>query len=375
MKIRPDTALGGLYVHCRSSREVDALEALLQRHDLLAPACMTKTRLKRSTGAHVTLEASVAQTWTPQHDTLQLTATLGLDTHRWVEDLEREILVALLASPIPFDFPSCDELLAAIRIRRNIVLEGRSTALNFHTDEADRPTDLWNYDDDLGFTVRPGCSLIKALKKATQPTLSGRMYAFSCYRATEYVILLGLAEELAETHPALYFQLQRQCQTRVIRSGQFHDVFLREYGTQDTPLPAHYYVPGDRVWFRNPDEYSSDVIGFEGSWVLYLGGGQFTNFWTCDQPYTLQAKCLEIHHWRDGVYRRDDGVLAMDESRVAEHVQRTLTDPEATSRVLTDMMRLREAKGCYGNGGCIDTTRESLKWVCPGTSDLVLPMR
>jgi hypothetical protein len=41
---------------------------------------------------------------------------------------------------------------------------------------------------------------------------------------------------------------------------------LREHGTVESPLPARWFVPGDRVWFRNPDERSADAEGFEGSW-------------------------------------------------------------------------------------------------------------
>jgi len=57
--------------------------------------------------------------------------------------------------------------------------------------------------------------------------------------------MLGIAQELASCNPPLLELLQQQCETRIIRSGQFHDVFLHEYGSQDQPLPTHYYVPGD----------------------------------------------------------------------------------------------------------------------------------
>src|SRR3546814_17994260 len=77
--------------------------------------------------------------------------------------------------------------------------------------------------------------------------------------------------------------LQRQWETRAIMSGQFHDVFLHEFGSMTEPLPPKYYIPGDRLWFRNPDEHSSNVEGYEGSWVFYVGDGLFTNFWKRDQ--------------------------------------------------------------------------------------------
>ena len=121
------------------------------------------------------------------------------------------------------------------------------------------------------------------------------MYAFSCNRATEYVILLAIAEEARTSHPELLCQLQAQWEKKAISFEQFQDVFLNELGALEQPLPMHYYVPGDRVWFRNPDSHSSDVRGFEGSWVFYLGGGMFVNFWKRDQPFNLLSKCCLLY--------------------------------------------------------------------------------
>src|SRR5690606_16260938 len=157
---------------------------------------------------------------------------------------------------------------------------------------------FWRYAETSGFTLKEGVSLIEALRLTTQPDRSNRLYSFSCYRATEYVILLAVAQELEASNPAQLAQLQRQWETRAIMSGQFHDVFLRELGSCSDPLPPMYYVPGDRLWFRNPDGHSSNVEGYEGSWVFYLGDGLFTNFWKRDQPFTVTTKCVELFHWR-----------------------------------------------------------------------------
>lgn len=319
------------------------------------------------------LRPDLIEQWLPDHDTTGLAARLKLDTTASTDDLEREILIAMLASPAAFTFPSTAELAAHVRIRRNIVQAGRKTALAFHTTEVDRPEDCWTYSDDNGFTVRPGHALISALQKATQPDASGRLYSFSCYRATEYVILLAIAEELQQCNPPLLAALQQRWERRAIMSGRFHDVFLREYGTMDEPLPPRYYVPGDRLWFRNPDEHSSDVSGYEGSWVFYVGGGLFTNFWKRELPFTLTAKCVEIYHWRHATYTDTEGELRINEAIVEARVKATLADPDETRRVLALMMRWREPKGVYAEGGCIDTSREGPRWVCPGTSDVVLP--
>jgi len=150
-------------------------------------------------------------------------------------------------------------------------------------------------------------------------------------------------------------------------------VFLREYGSMAQPLPATYYVPGDRLWFRNPDSHSSDVEGFEGSWVFYLGGGYFNNFWKHRQPFTFVTKCIEIYHWRHGVYYDQQGVLRMNEDIVEERVRDTFANPVEKARILERMMRMRDPQGVYAEGGCIDSTRECVRWICSGTSDIEIP--
>ncbi|MHB8847411.1 MAG: hypothetical protein ACYC43_03105 [Burkholderiales bacterium] len=308
-------------------------------------------------------------------DTLQLTRQFGLDTRLNPDDLEREIILAMLLAPVAFVFPGYEELAAAVRMRKNIVIAGRNTTLAFDTEEAERPAEFWTYGEESGFTVKPGKSLIEALQKATQPENPGEIYSFSCYRATEYVILLGIAQELATTNPELLQQLQRQWQRQAIMSGRFHDVFLYEYGSAAEPLPPKYYVPGDRLWFRNPDEKSSDVMGYEGSWVLYLGGGLFTNFWKRAEPYTLTSKCLELYHWRNAVYPDEFGKLQIDESVVEARIEQTFKTPGEVERILGIMLRFRDEQGVYAEGGCIDTSREYPRWVCPAAATICLPER
>lgn len=319
------------------------------------------------------LAAPLATAWMPDFDTLGLSARLSLDGERRPEDLEREIFIALLGSPLVFAYPSADELMAAVRMRRRIVEAARRTVLAFDTAAAERPEQHWTYVDGSGFVVLPGKPLIEALVLATQPAVSGRLYSFSCYRATEYVILLAIAQEAEQVNPALLSALQAQWEERPIMSGRFHDVFLHEFGTNDAPLPPRYYIPGDRLWFRNPDSHSSDVSGFEGSWVFYLGGGLFTNFWKPGRHFTLEDKCLEIYHWRHGVRIDAEGEPRMNEPLVDELVARSKADPEEAARIVAQMSRLRDPKGVNADGGCIDTTRECPRAVCPETADIRLP--
>jgi hypothetical protein len=119
-----------------------------------------------------------------------------------------------------------------------------------------------------------------------------------------------------------------------------------------------YYVPGDRLWFRNPDPHSSDASGFEGSWLIYMGGGLFSNFWVRNQPFTIESKCLEVYHWRHSTYVDAEGELRIDERKAGAMTRETERDPEASREILERMMRLRDPAGVYAHGGCIDSTRE-----------------
>lgn len=328
----------------------------------------------RGPWARLWLKPDSVLAWAPGHNTLELSTQLKLDTAGRRQDLQLEIMVAMLMGPVAFEFPSLDELESAIRIRLNIVQAARKTTLDFQTEEAERPEDCWAYDEDRGFYLLPGVSLIEALTKATQPEVSGRLYSFSCYRATEYVTALGIAQELASCNPAMYQHLQSLWRQRAIMSQEFHDVFLREQGSMEQPLPPLFYVPGDRIWFRNPDEASADATGFEGSWVMYLGGGLFTNFWEQRKQYTLIEKCVEIYHWRHGLYQDAKGEACIDEERIKPMIAATLAQPQELSRIMALMTRYREPRGVYTDaGGCVDATREFARWVRPGTSDMLLP--
>lgn len=287
--------------------------------------------------------------------------------------LEKEVLLAMLSGPLVFPYPTVGEWLAAMAIRCNIATAAAKTRLAFDTESAERPEAFFRYIEDRGFCLQPGVSLMAALEQATRPDISGALYSFSCYRATEYILLLAMVTEMARSNPRLLDELTRLWQSRAIMSGEFHEVFLVEYGSIEEPLPPNYFIPGDRVWFRNPDERSADVTGYEGSWVFYLGNGEFSNFWKEGQPYTMQHKCLELFHWRHGFHLDDDGEPRINEDEVEARVTASLNDPDELKSIMATMSRHREPRGVYRDGGCIDVSRECARRICAGTTDIVLP--
>ncbi len=366
----------GIQIECATEQELDLscrkLQQQFSAHSINQHVHKALFRENDRHSACFSLNSQWLDTYTRDYDTLRLCQQLNFDSYSKPADLDKEILLAMLMAPLAFKFPSHAELAAVVQMRKNIVYAARKTTLDFQTTEAERPGEYWTFDEETGFTLLPGKPLITALKKATQPDESGKLYSFACYRATEYVILLGIAQELERINPQLFGTLQKQWEEEAIMSGRFHEVFLREYGSMEAPLPPKYYVPGDRLWFRNPDEHSSNVTGYEGSWVFYLGDGLFTNFWKSDAHYTLTSKCLEIYHWRHATYLDQTGELKINEGIVEERVRSSMQNPAEVENILQIMLRYREPQGVYDKGGCIDATREYPRYICPDTTDMVI---
>lgn len=291
-------------------------------------------------------------------DTLSLRPDPGAEERQAPMAIMREILMTMLAAPVPLVFDHIMQFESHVRIRINIVMAAKKTALSFETTTAERPAAYWQATQDRGYVLREGVSLEDAIIATTQPEVTGKRYGFSCYRATEYLLLLGIAQEAKWVAPDYLAQIEQQCRQEVLRSDPFHLAYACEYGTMANPVPPLYYVPGDRVWFKNPDSRSSDVTGFEGSWVFYLGQGRFSNFWRRDQPFDLLSKCLEIYHWRHAVVTGADGAMAIDEGLVDQLVSQSRRDPGEWSRIMALMMAYRDPGGVYAQGGCIDSTRE-----------------
>lgn len=315
---------------------------------------------------HCRLHDAVAERLTPQHDTHHWAERQTPDERRRAvslseaQHLQRDLWVSLLCAPVPLTWTNWPALESALRVRTTLSQRARTSAMDFQTETAHRPASHWRDEEELGFVLQPGADLVQALLLATQPALSGEVYAFSCYRATEHLVLLALATEAQAHAPQAYARLLAQWSERPLKAWSFQTAYLQEIGGPDDPLPLTWFVPGDRYWFRNPDVASAAVEGYEGSWVIYLGRGEFSNFWQSDQPYTLDRKLVELHHWRHGLVHDAKGLARIDEDRVSVLTQQTLQDAQAVAAIRADLFRLRDPLDVDGGpGGAMDGARDA----------------
>lgn len=341
----------------RQSIHTDALWQLFNRHGL--SHIVDWHSLEGGDVLQVCLKEDWLVRWLPDKDTARIQVSPEYRQSPPALRPLTEILICMLANPFPTEFTSLDELTMHLEMRAEIAQAAAKTEMNFHTEAIHRPTQFWSYDEDKGFTLKAGQDLVEALEFTTQPALSGERFSFSCYRATEYVILLGISKVLRQKRPKHYTELLQQWNIEPLQSSRFHEHFLLESGSLDTPFPMRFYTPGDRVWFKNPDLPSSDVAGYEGSWVIYLGQGKFTNFWNKQQPFSLMTKCVEVYHWRDGLSSNAVGMATIDETLVAQEVAKTLQNQDRLALIADNMMRYRDPAGVYAQGGCIDASREA----------------
>ena len=299
----------------------------------------------------------------PDFDTASINTFLRTRQSDLEQTLISEIILAMALSPTLMVFESEQELKSNLRMRYSVVKLASRTELNFDTSSITRPQAYWIYTKENGFLLRQGVSLADGLERALCPDVSGFTYAFSCQRASEYLILYAVVCELQKVNKIGLNEVEQQWRKRALTGDDFLFRFLVERGTRENPMPMRYYIPGDRIWFKNPDDHSSDIEGFEGSWVIYLGSGRFCNLWDCQSPYTLEEKCLEIFYWSQSTAVNDSGVLFMNEDLVKEQVNKALNDPALSRSILEKMMVYRDPTGVYADGGCIDLSRDSFSSV------------
>lgn len=291
----------------------------------------------------------------PDYNTLDLRKNMKLyNINKDDEDynLTVEIVLCLLNTPIIFTFDSFDDFIDMIDIRKIIVKYGYLTHVKFDTGTNTKVNVDYFKDNDEDVILLENKSLLEGIKKSI--ISKDKLYNYSCYRITEFLLLLGLLE--VNSNKPICQQIESIWRRKAIKSKLFHDTFLYEYGTKENPIPIKYYIPGDRIWFRNPDDKSSDIIGYEGTWVVYLNDGLFCDFWkdggNINHQHTLEDIIITIYNWRNSIIKKNDE-FSIDDKFVQQLNKNINNNPDIKNNIIKSMYKY------YTDGGCIDKTRET----------------
>jgi hypothetical protein len=266
------------------------------------------------------------------------------------DDITIEILLCLLNSPIIHEFNNFNELESEINIRKNIVKYGYLSHVYFDTKSSSRSSEYFD-----GVSLLPDKSLIDGIKNNLLPSISGNLYDFSCRRVTEQLILLGILIEAERIKPKLVNEIENEWRSGPLKSKVFEKVFITNYGSKFNTIPNRFYIPGDRIWFKNPDQASSDIEGYEGTWTVYLNNGLFADFWKDngikDNQYTFEDILIQIYNWRDSI-KIVNGKNDID----SEIVQ--MLNTIANNNTIIKSNIINKMNKYHNIGGCIDMSRD-----------------
>ena len=288
----------------------------------------------------------------PDYNTLDLRKKMKLyNITKDDEDynLTVEILLCLLNTPVIFTFDSFDEFIDMIDIRKIIVKYGYLTHVNFDTGKETKVNVEYFQANDEDIILLENKSLLEGIKKSIIP--KDKLYNYSCSRITEFLLLLGLLE--VNSNNPICQQIESIWRRKAIKSDLFRYTFLYEYGTKENPIPMKYYIPGDRIWFRNPDDKSSYIMGYEGTWVVYLNDGLFCDFWKdggdVSHQHTLEDIIITIYNWRHSIINSSIDESSIDDKFVQQLNKNINNNPDIKNNIIKSMYKY----------GCMDKTRET----------------
>jgi hypothetical protein len=292
--------------------------------------------------------------------------------------LDIEIILSLLGSSIHFVYDSLDDLLSEISIRRNISYYASKTYVSLNTNDdiiIKRPEEYFK-NNDTDIILLEDASLIDGIIYSLLPELSNNLYEFSCKRVCEYIVLVSILLELKKHNKNnIIKKIEDIYRKKPIKSVSFNDTFMTEYGSNTLPVPKLFYIPGDKLWFKNMDDKSSDIAAFEGKWAIYLGNGLFADFWKTSgditNQFTFEDILIEIYNWRFCVKLDDNNEPYIDEVEVYKRIKYCKENEKEKNRIISIMNNyydnideIKVNKNYYKQNfieGSIDKTREKPK--------------
>ena len=330
----PSTVQGGIVFKC-PGQDVSALADVLQNYfkqlgvpaqsygrTMDEPAGWVQFQLQDAPYSTSTLDLHDKTQWALKEELIELPS--GSAKPRTVLTVsKKEILLALLQKGRTTRFSDGACTLAAlvdqIGIRQNTVAWAESLSWSW----PDGGPARWNSYYWKRGDLKPGRALHQAIMDIF---VHPEKYALGCYAATKLMFIQGVldyyrrikkdlatasaieqrllhdGDPLSYTEPgaAWYFETDVSA-ADMARPGKL--LYL------ERNIPADNFVPGDWVYFLNTDPVSYEKTGYEGSNTIYLGRGQFSDYYNDhNHRYSYREKLNEVYQWRHGVFSRSRDV-------------------------------------------------------------------
>jgi hypothetical protein len=239
---------------------------------------------------------------------------------------------------------SVRKLRNVIESRRTVAYWSQITVWNWPQDDREKANEsLWQIERDGGrimsFAVRPGVKPHEALRDVL---VNNKNYVMGCFNAARILMSGGVFDSFAQrisqnSGKSKSAEVDLDIQTlnkldqvaqgaaieeiepeisdgEVVKQGKYLDMHFN--------VPGNNWVPGDWGYIRNTEEVSHGIFGFEGHNFIYLGRGQFTDYYDSTPERTLDYALLDVYAWRKSVKPRSQN------GEMSESGPSTLENPD-----------------------------------------------
>lgn len=180
-----------------------------------------------------------------------------------LNDVQHETVQRMAASREIFEYPSADVLRFELKLRDHLVQSSRAlymSGIAFSDFENSRSNPrYWEQTELGGFRLRPGVPPSEGIKDIFQ---NGRLYATECATAMVIILYHAVMQSIRLA------DFERLFADIVLYDWRYDkDLDLRT-------LPTNTILPGDIVYFANPD-YDPQTPQWQGENAVYLGDGLY----------------------------------------------------------------------------------------------------
>ncbi|WP_318504120.1 protein-glutamine gamma-glutamyltransferase [Bacillus sp. T3] len=186
-----------------------------------------------------------------------------LDEKWQLGSIEKTIIRMMQEAPVYFSYHSFGELLVELNLRKNIINSAKamnqSKAIFRSFTNARCNPNYWQLTTAGGFLLKPGVKPSDAILDIYR---NGPLYAFECATAT-----------IINFYHAVLHSIGTQ-----LFNSLFQNLYLYSWHT-DSDLRIYtfyssYFIPGDVVYFNNPD-YNPRAPWFNGLSAVLLNDGKY----------------------------------------------------------------------------------------------------